>query len=664
MTAPTTTHRATLELGPSVINNELMWSSASGLMAADPQTTTGCLKKWYYEQVDGKKPPATAAQTGGTAMHSEIEAFHGGDPHALTQLALSGRRFIPEPGPGLLTETSLVPGGKIAHAYLQARGKRKMIPMAGHVDIYNHRGVYLDEEGKLQQDPPKTLETLDWKTTSDLSYAKTAAELAQNLQLVTYAEAGFRMWPHLEHARLTHVYFRTRGAPTSKLVTIRRTREQIADRWEYASGLVRMLEDVATERTADKVPGNKKACGAYRGCPHRGICSTYSSNSLDSLYGKVAQDFKESTMGLIANNPQIMQQAQMPQQQAPQPQPDMRAQLVSEEQQLRQQQLQTQITPQSFAEAWQRINRHGRGSPSLGGNAAQAYAAMVGQQCPVGAGYAGTGGIAGINLMEPMQAFQLANDLDTQAGIAQPQPVMMPAPAPVAPPAHVPPPAYTQAMAAAYPAAPAPQQMSILPPGAPESIPAIASQHDAAPAAPPAAPAPDAPKKTRGRPKKDDSVTAPEAVAAVVAQAPPPPVSAPASQALPAAATTSPSAFDTAAVAQRTPCCVLVNARATSLSTRSLASYVDHINGELARRYSVTDDGKPGVQDVRSAPKNSILSFGGWKGCVREVVIADPPAPGDYHLDTFMDELNEVVADALRVVAERAGWLYVRGVSR
>ena len=61
-------------------------------------------------------------------------------------------------------------------------------------------------------------------------------------------------------------------------------------------------------------------------------------------------------------------------------------------------------------------------------------------------------------------------------------------------------------------------------------------------------------------------------------------------------------------------------------------------------------------------PKASGESFGGWKGAVREVVKADPPPPGDYHLDTFMDELNEAVADALRVVAERAGWLYIRGV--
>jgi hypothetical protein len=30
--------------------------------------------------------------------------------------------------------------------------------------------------------------------------------------------------------------------------------------------------------------------------------------------------------------------------------------------------------------------------------------------------------------------------------------------------------------------------------------------------------------------------------------------------------------------------------------------------------------------------------------------------------DTFTDELSEVVADALRVVAEQRGWLYVRGV--
>jgi hypothetical protein len=117
----------------------------------------------------------------------------------------------------------------------------------------------------------------------------------------------------------------------------------------------------------------------------------------------------------------------------------------------------------------------------------------------------------------------------------------------------------------------------------------------------------------------------------------------------------------TAPATQVAPPCILINARA-SFATTSLSSYVDYINAELSKRYCVSADGKPGVQDVRCAPKDSPLAFGGWKGAVREVVKTDPPLHGDYHLDLNRDELNEAVADALRVVAERLGWLYIRGI--
>jgi hypothetical protein len=47
---------------------------------------------------------------------------------------------------------------------------------------------------------------------------------------------------------------------------------------------------------------------------------------------------------------------------------------------------------------------------------------------------------------------------------------------------------------------------------------------------------------------------------------------------------------------------------------------------------------------------------------LREVVLADPPPPGVYVLDTRGSELAEIVADALQTVCDRAGALYVRGV--
>ena len=132
----------------------------------------------------------------------------------------------------------------------------------------------------------------------------------------------------------------------------------------------------------------------------------------------------------------------------------------------------------------------------------------------------------------------------------------------------------------------------------------------------------------------------------------------------PVAASPSPIALDTGAARGQTM--VLINCRVNGQSSKSLADYVDYINAELAKRYCVNSDGSRGVQDVRCAPKESILAFGGWKGAVREVVKSgaglDAVEGLVLHLDTFMDDLNEAVADALRVVCDQRNWTYVRGV--
>ncbi len=228
------------------------------------------------------------------------------------------------------------------------------------------------------------------------------------------------------------------------------------------------------------------------------------------------------------------------------------------------------------------------------------------------------------------------------------------------------------------------QPSFILPPDAPQSMPQLAQEHPKT-----EAPATEEPKKTRGRPKKVQDA-APEVAAPPAAQTAagaPPQHTAPATQVPPAAESAyTPPVSTTAPVEQQYSApvvvapdgtvvkdrygnapraadsgVILINARGLA-PTKSLAGYVDYINGELAKRYNVTADGKPGIQDVRCSPKDSPLAFGGWKGAVREVVKADPPPAAAYHLDTFTDELNEAVADALRVVSEQRGWLYVRAV--
>jgi hypothetical protein len=668
-----TTHRATKENGPSVVEGRLLWTSASGITTADHNSFGGCTLSWWYDKVGGYATEETDAMRRGTVLHNEVQDHLTTGASLTSPLALAGRMFIPHPGSGLLIE-------KPIH-FVASSG----VHIYGHVDLYNFRQQYVDPEGVLQADPAWSFEVKDWKTTSSFQYAKSERELGENIQLNTYAEAGFREWPDLEHARLTHAYFLTRGRPDSKLVTIRRSREEIARRWEYSESVIRRMVDAAKEAEPNQALANRKSCDAYKGCPHRGVCVAYRANSLDALYGKIATDFTQETapMGLLSSNPQIMQ-PQTTTQQHPQGNADeLRAALAREEATMRAQAAQQQAQmPQAnqgaqLAEVCSRISSYGFGFPSLGENAAQAYAAMGGQRVPPGFVYQGIPAPAGaarsmhgIVLKEVQNLFQLESELAAERAKSAPAPQQIQYTMPVQTAVFTIPPA---ALAAKFEGE-IPYN-GILPPGAPESMPQLAMQHPSGappavggvgdvpyvlgsePAATPAAP--EAPKKGRGRPKKTEVLdSAPEAVAAAPE---PPPAGVPASPAPPAAPSAS-TPIDAVRTDVRS-CSIFVNARCYGVETTSLASYVDYINEKLSKMYSVTEDGRPGIQDVRCVPRASPLFANGWKGAVREVVKAEPPPEAAYHLDTMRDELKEIVADALRVVAERRGWQYVRGVS-
>ena len=234
-----------------------------------------------------------------------------------------------------------------------------------------------------------------------------------------------------------------------------------------------------------------------------------------------------------------------------------------------------------------------------------------------GAGMAGTGQLAAILLTESAHIYQLAGELE-----GNPSLYALPSaqtPVVIAPPA----PANTG---------------GLLPPGAPASNPAFASAGEAPPT-------PE--KRKAGRPKKDTTVqdTAPLAPVAASPDATPAAPTPPPAPVSPFSSATQTSGLE-----------VYVNCRPMH-ATLSLHDYIDHINAELAKRYCTG-----GIQDIRCAPKDSPLAFGGWKGALHEIVRTNPPQAGAYHLDTDGNEMADIVSDAMRAVCVSSGASYVRGV--
>lgn len=96
---------------------------------------------------------------------------------------------------------------------------------------------------------------------------------------------------------------------------------------------------------------------------------------------------------------------------------------------------------------------------------------------------------------------------------------------------------------------------------------------------------------------------------------------------------------------------VFVDCAVSGVEARSLDGYVEDMLARLCE--------SQGVIDVRCAPKDSPLAFGGWRGVVRALVAKGPPEPGTYSLRVGNCEVREEVAWGLQSVA---GAVVARGV--
>lgn len=665
-------------LGHAVENGRVRFFSVSSVEKADPQSN-GCYRRWANRYVFGFKEDESEknaeAKQFGIDGHDRIKQYLQTGEMVLGTCESRGKHFIPKPGPDLWVEQKF---HRVEGANITSNLHAADVPFTGFIDLGHRRPIVLGLPEFEPPDPPGTFEVNDWKfkgTDKDRNGVPTYKhrdELVHTVQMAGYGVLVGNTQPDVEHIRLSHTYFFKKPSANPRKVTKLHVIDDCRRTWEYVESVCRTMKDVAREQDIERVPGNIRACDTWGGCPYatarldengrviRPACSAYQKNSLDVLYGNAVRNWNNpATPNVVAQQGAIdmgiLSQVQAPQAtQAPQ-QNNFMQQLAEEEakQRAAQAQIQTQATQPTLADVWAGIMKHGRGVPSLAGNAAVEVARAFGQSVVLGFTQQGSGQLGGLTLTEIAHVYQLAGEL---AG-AQPT-----APAPQAAPQQ----AYNTM-----------QVGGALPPDAPQSMPQLAQAH--APAAPQQAPAVGVPnnpipqqqdvpltqppaeaatKAKRGRPKKDDSTPTQEVVATQPQQTPTP--SSLQSSAPQAAPASGPIYTETKAPA--VDGAVFVDCLPNGPFT-DLHAYVAGINAEIAKRYCVGQDGKPSVQDIRCAPKHvEILAFGNWKGLIRDVVINNPPPKGALFLDTRYSEIAEVVADALRDFCDARGVLYVRGV--
>jgi hypothetical protein len=245
----------------------------------DPAQNGGCPRWWWFEAVEGIRPEQHVEHTDGEKGHELLAAY-------LTEGQLPGKRVkmgkavtgaiaaghLPKPAPDLLVERRFdgQPKHGPAGEWLQLDTARTFwlggLPWDGFVDLRFYR------EGVVS--------VWDHKFSSDIhQYAKPADKLLSTVQMPVYALDSLRLWPEARAFELVHHYVSRRGVESF----VRRQRvslEHIHERRDAITVLVEEMKRVALATSQEDVPFNRRACSAWRGCPHQSICSAFRRNTL------------------------------------------------------------------------------------------------------------------------------------------------------------------------------------------------------------------------------------------------------------------------------------------------------------------------------------------------------------------------------------------------
>lgn len=621
-------------LGPILdANRNVRYTSVSQL-----QTAERCLRRWYYEKVEGHREPETPAQARGTALHKEWQRHFVQDdqlgPLALAGIELKpGFLFTSEEPTHVITEQGLI----------DARVKVDGVPLVGYIDIFGRNAVW------------------DIKTTSDKKYAKTPDQLAGNLQMLGYAMHAWETFQHREPITIAHWYFLTRGKPKSWIVETVVEPERALNEWAKATPIMRTIREAASlgPGRADEVACNTEACDDYRGCFHRSRCSAGSSALLDKMFGA-----DEASMLLTPNpeKPAIMSTPFFKSPPADTLSPDAQASLAR---------FRGGATDAQALEAAQvgylidLIDTANYGTPPLDG--ALAFALCRYRKVPEVPHVDGTRAMQ--SLERPVESIDDLKELAESLGLDL-------AGVPTTAAAQLPAPVVAELRAKIdETAAPMIQQID-------EAFIAPVTDTSRSLLAEPGVLPPDAPpqnEKKRGRPPKKKDFIVPEV------EAPRDPVveahaAAPA-QALPqrsfTVASVDPTRVDEAARARAYPTPPPAFAEGTA-QTKAVSEHVGTIAPVAAPLVSpapagielyvdclpVTgDSAKPlyeyvaecmealarmaKVDDVRLVDKSSPLAYGNWRGALQALVVKSPPPHGRWYVDTKGSEPCEVVAHAL-----------------
>ena len=229
------------------------------------QITTAelCLRKWAWLKIEGLKPPPNKYAAHGLQTHKQVAEW-------LTN------RTPPDDSPQGRTAIALLPHlpppQAIQARFVEVRFGLRLasLEFVGFVDLFH----------PTHERRPRVY---DHKTTSDLRWAKTPAELVQDAQAILYAFWGM-IHSATDVVDLQWTYATRHKNPKTLVVEQTVTKAEIKPRLEKtrdtALGLAALLE---AGIPALDVPYDAAGCEAFGGCPFQDKCNLTPEDRIRSV---------------------------------------------------------------------------------------------------------------------------------------------------------------------------------------------------------------------------------------------------------------------------------------------------------------------------------------------------------------------------------------------
>lgn len=270
-----------------------------------------CPRKWAWAKIEGIKGPSNASAQFGTDVHAHLELYlRDGKPIDLSngtgQLALAMLPYAPQPGTAAIEEWF-------------------------YFDFWGHR-----LRGK--KDAENDI-VFDWKTTSDLIWAKSACPadagtktilgdgqeelvcgrcsgpvdragrcekaLVNDIAACVYATDAM-LKSGLDYARLRWVYgVRKKPYRTVRPVEATLTREAVTPTLARVKRLADEIASIPRGTRALDLPYDMHACSAFGGCPYVGLCNLSPEETMRSAMN---QDLEAQKQAFYAHAEKLKQQ--------------------------------------------------------------------------------------------------------------------------------------------------------------------------------------------------------------------------------------------------------------------------------------------------------------------------------------------------------------------